>query len=215
MRSIKKGQEPNVLSANKDTWLQAYIDDKKNGTKKYRYRHADIKEALKSETNAKCVYCESSIGQNTPGDIEHIIPSSKNENLHFTWSNLTIACTECNRRKNDYYIEGEEFLNPYVEEVEQLLVHMGPIVSWEANNSRAEISVRTLELNSYQRKELIANKIVSIGDFDNLLERYSSETNPTLKRLLWKQIEVKISKPSEYSAMLKSVLEAKGIQEEK
>ena len=86
---------------------------------------------LKEETGFKCVYCESKIGHNTPGDIEHKIPSSKDEDQHFAWNNLTIACTECNRRKNDYYVIGNEFLDPYSDDVENVLEHHGPLVYWK------------------------------------------------------------------------------------
>jgi len=103
MRTINKKPKPQVLVDNEDSWLTAFKSDRSNSTKKYRYRDKAIKKALIEETGYKCVYCESKIGHNTPGDIEHKIPSSKNIDLHFTWGNLTIACTECNRRKNYYY----------------------------------------------------------------------------------------------------------------
>lgn len=211
MRSLAKTNEPEVLSRNAGHWLAEFLADKTNRTKKYRYRDRDIKRALITETGAKCVYCESKIGHNTPGDIEHKIPSSKEPNMHFTWSNLTIACAECNRRKNDYYAEGDEFLDPYTDPVEEQLEHHGPLVLWKTNCSRAEITVKILELNTHARIELILRKIGVISDFTNLLERYSAETEDTLKKLLWKQIEEKTDRKSEYSAMLLSVLSAKGI----
>jgi hypothetical protein len=82
----------------------------------------------------------------TPGDIEHKVPSSKNRRLHFVWSNLTVACTECNRRKLDYYEIGAEFLDPYSDPVEDCLIHLGPIVYLAPGHQRAEITVRTLSL---------------------------------------------------------------------
>lgn len=88
---------PNVLAINHDEWLTAFLADKTNKTNKYRYRHSEIKITLTEETGWKCVYCESKIGHNTPGDIEHKVPSSKDEHRHFNWENLTVACTECNK----------------------------------------------------------------------------------------------------------------------
>ncbi len=123
MRKIQKLQIPEILASNSAKWLSEYIEDKSSSNRRYRYRETDIKNQLKQETADKCVYCESKIGHNTPGDVEHKIPSSKNINLHFDWNNLTIACTECNRRKNDYYEEGIEFLDPYEDDVEVLLEH--------------------------------------------------------------------------------------------
>jgi 5-methylcytosine-specific restriction endonuclease McrA len=116
MRNLKKVPTPKILEDNVAAWLAEYLADKANPTKRYRYRNDDIKGALRDETGFKCIYCESKIGHNTPGDVEHKIPSSKVPEEHFTWTNLTIACTECNRRKNDYYETDEGFLDPYNED---------------------------------------------------------------------------------------------------
>lgn len=211
MRNIFKIGEPPILSDKHAEWLSEYEADKTSNTKKYKYRHPDIKQSLKEETGFKCIYCESKIGHNTPGDIEHKIPSSKRPKLHFAWGNLTIACTECNRRKNDYYVVGDEFLDPYTEDVEGMLEHHGPLVLWKTNNTRAEVSVKKLELHSGKRKELFDQKIGKIEDFNNLVERYTTEEDVILKGVLEKQIENKLDKQSEYSAMLISVLAKKGI----
>lgn len=214
MRSLAKLDEPEVLKNNHGNWLQEYNKEPQNSTKRYRYRHPEIKTTLKQETGNKCIYCESKIGHNTPGDIEHKVPSSKQRDLHFVWSNLTIACTECNRRKNNYYEVENEFLDPYSEIVEEVLEHHGPLVLWKNKNNRAEITVKTLKLNDHSRSELIIRKITSIDDFNNLLERYLSETNTPLKELLWRQILKKISKSSEYSGMLISVMKVKGMMDD-
>jgi len=211
MRAINKKPKPQVLVDNEGSWLTAFKADQSNSTKKYRYRDKQIKEALKEETGYKCVYCESKIGHNTPGDIEHKIPSSKNIDLHFTWSNLTIACTECNRRKNDYYEEGSEFLDPYSDDVEQLVEHHGPIVYWKAGSTRAEITIRLLELNSKSRMPLILNKMEKLEEVSNLFERYESEPNETLKSLLKRKLIEMTETNSEYSGMILEVLSKKGL----
>lgn len=210
MRNLTKLGEPEVLALNHECWLIEYKADKESSTKKYRYRHRDIKEALKAETGYKCVYCESKIGHNTPGDIEHKIPSSKDEEQHFIWSNLTIACTECNRRKNDYYEVGNEFLDPYSDDVEASLEHHGPLVFWKSANTRAETTIRILELNGNNRQQLVERKINKLEEFSNLIERFLVQTG-ALKMLLWKQIQEMTGLGSEYSAMLDEVIQKKGI----
>lgn len=211
MRAINKKPKPQVLVDNEDSWLTEFKADPSNSTKKYRYRDRQIKEALKEETGHKCVYCESKICHNTPGDIEHKIPSSKNIDLHFTWGNLTIACTECNRRKNDYYEESAEFLDPYSDDVEQLVEHHGPIVYWKAGSTRAEITIRTLELNSESRMPLILNKMEKLEEVSNLFERYESEPNETLKSLLKRKLIEMTETNSEYSGMILEALSKKGL----
>jgi HNH endonuclease len=211
MRKLEKLPCPEILSDNFDGWTAEYLADKTNSTKKYRYRHPSIKDVLKNETGWKCVYCESKIGHNTPGDIEHKIPSSKVENLHFAWGNLTVACGECNRRKNDYYEEGDEFLDPYVDDVENAIEHYGPVVGWRNGNERAEITVKTLELDTVVRFSLISRKIEKIEELNNVVERYAKEQNPTIRILMRKKIERMMDKTSEYSGMVKAIIEAKGL----
>lgn len=211
MRKLIKLEIPDILADKQDEWLGEYLHDKCNTTKKYRYRHPDIKLKLKEETAWKCIYCESKIGHNTPGDVEHMIPSSKKEEFHFIWENLTVACTECNRRKSDYFEEDNEFLNPYIDDVENLVEHYGPVMGWLNGNIRAEITIKTLELNGHNRISLISRKIEKIEEFNNLIERFINASNIILKALLKRQIVNMLDIKSEYSGMLLSIKEQKGL----
>ncbi len=211
MRKLAKLAIPDLLAQKASNWLNEYKNDQGNSTKRYRYRDQAIKSTLKNETFNKCVYCESKIGHNTPGDVEHKIPTSKNIDLHFDWNNLTIACTECNRRKNDYYSASDSFLDPYLDDVEDLVLHLGPVVSWKNGDSKAEISVKTLELHSNARENLISRKIEKIEELNNLVERYNKETNPTLKKIHKKGILRMMEISSEYSAMIISILKTKNV----
>jgi hypothetical protein len=62
MRQLQKLPKPAVLEQNEIPWLAAFVDDPDNPTKRYRYRHPEIKSTLRTETSDKCVYCESKIG---------------------------------------------------------------------------------------------------------------------------------------------------------
>jgi uncharacterized protein (TIGR02646 family) len=210
VRCLEKLSCPSVLIDNQQNWLEKYLQDKNNHTNKFRYRHPDIKEQLKAETGWKCIYCESKIGRNTPGDIEHKDPSSKAIELHFDWRNLTIACTECNRRKNDYFDDAISFLDPYNDDVEGMIEHLGPLVTWVSGNRQAEISIKILELNTHKRLPLILRKVEKMNEFFSLLERWYQEEG-LLKDLLWKDIEDRVDRFEEFSGMLLSVLKAKGL----
>ena len=167
---------------------------------------------MKTETGFKCIYCESKIGHNTPGDVEHIVPSTKDEDKHFDWDNLSIACTECNRRKSNYYKDGEEFLNPYSDiDIEELIEHCGPIVNWRNGNVRAEVTVKTLKLNNKERIELIIRKIEKIEEVNTLVERYIAEKHLALKKIIELQLVEMTNTESEYSGMVKTLLMQKGI----
>lgn len=210
MRCLEKLEEPAVLRASAEKWKAEHLEEPDNATKKYRYRHRDIKDTLVKETGWKCVYCESKIGHTTPGDIEHKVPTSKRPERRFVWENLTVACTECNRRKNDYYDEDCAFLDPYEDLVEDLLIHHGPVVSAVAGNVRAEVTVRTLDLTGRNRMQLILRKIEKIESINNLLARWSQESNDTLRRVLEMEVMAHTEKSSEYSGMVIAILKGNG-----
>ena len=207
MRNLQKLDCPDILRDNHEKWLEELAEDPTNSTRKSRYRAKPIKDQVKSETGGKCIYCESFIGHNTPGDIEHIHPVKHFPEERFVWENLSLACTECNRRKSDYTHAVYPFLNPYSDDVEKAVTHLGPIVTWEVGNQRAEITIKKLEINSHGRKELVFRKIEALAEFDNLLERFASEKNEVVREILRLELLSKADIHAEYSGMMKSIIE--------
>lgn len=209
MRKLRKLSEPDVLISKRDSWESAVRDNSGSEYAKTQYRHQDIKSRLKEETGSKCAYCESYIGHNTPGDIEHKIPVDHDESQRFVWANLTIACTECNRRKNDYWsdIEEERILDPYVDDVEMMLIHYGPIVAAQPGHKRAEITVGLLGLMDYlKRSSLIQRKIERLKTIQRLCERFTRETSPLLRRILEEELTNATTINAEYSMMVRTML---------
>jgi len=203
MRNLKKQPIPGVLSANADDWLAEYIADPGSDTKRNRYRHAEIKRSLRVETAGKCVYCESKIGHTSPGDVEHKAPSSKRADLHFDWDNLTLACTECNRRKSAYLVQNFEFLDPYKDNPESCLVHVGPYVFWAPGNDRAEITIRRLELHTHARFPLVERKLETLEKARQLLDLAASPgAGELLAALRRSELELMQAAEAEYSAMV-------------
>ncbi|OLT62075.1 RNA-guided endonuclease IscB [Moorena bouillonii] len=60
----------------------------------------EVKEYLLAKWGRKCVYCNA---ENTPLEIEHIVPKSKGGSNRV--SNLTLACRPCNQKKGNKYVE--------------------------------------------------------------------------------------------------------------
>ena len=208
MRRLTKLSEPQILADNEADWLAAWKGDKQNATKRYRYRHPDIKGTLVAETGWKCVYCESKIGHNSPGDIEHKVPSSQ---VHFDWMNLTVACAECNRRKNDHYDAASPFIDPYLDDVERMILHLGPIAVWSGGDTRAEVAVSILDLHSMNRLALVARKVELLQSACHLIERLQTEVDATLKKLHQRDLKRLVAIDGEYSAMLLALLRLKGV----
>jgi hypothetical protein len=86
MRNLPKGLPPQSLTESKESW-DRMLGENPSDVNKNRYRHPEIKAALLYETHHKCAYCESKIGHNCPGDIEHKIPKARRQDLIFNWNN--------------------------------------------------------------------------------------------------------------------------------
>lgn len=201
---FKKGK-PQILIDNETEWTQnliKYIDEGvlyKDIAEKHKnlYREITIKDAIIAETNEKCAYCESKLLHIEFGDIEHIKPKSKFPNLSFNWENLTLACTVCNNNKRAYWEEGEnELINPYVDDISEHLVFIGPLLVHINNSSRGEITWRKLKLN---RIELIEKRSEKILQLQNLISQYGKESNAVLKEILRGEIIDFVAEDKEFS----------------
>ena len=215
MIKISKTAKPQVLIENAPTWTKEYCDCLKAGKEpskeiKYRYNHPKIKQALEKETHGKCAYCESKIKQVAYGDIEHILPKNKNAcpELYVEWSNLTLACEQCNRAgKGTYYDPNLPLVNPYTDSPDDYLRDFGPLIMPLPGNDRGIATEKVVKLN---RGALVERRIERITSIETLLQRWVKETNPTLKKLLEDELHDEYSKEKEYSSTVKSFLKGNG-----
>jgi hypothetical protein len=100
------------------------------------------------------------------------------------------------------------FLDPNVDDVENLVIHVGPIVFNVPGEPRSEVTVRMLELNKLEsRKELIARKVEKLEQIRNLAERIARENNPVLKKFMLEDLSEHCAVSSEFSGMVKAFIE--------
>ena len=202
MIRLNKGQIPPILSSNKEDWDSIYKEAIRNGGKCPRYyAHGSIKDALKTETNGKCAYCEAKSAHVSWGDVEHIRPKATNENLVHDWLNLTYACSICNNNKSDYDSE-PRLINPYSDDPEDFLMATGPVINGILGAVRGELTIRMLGLN---REELFLRRCEKIESLNILLNRWSEASGP-LKDLLWQELLKEVSADKEFSFVLKKYL---------
>lgn len=204
MIKLDKLQEPDVLRLNKAQWTQEYKTAKHSGAAnidelKNRYRHPEIKQQIVRETHEKCAYCESKIRHTYPGDIEHIKPKSDFEDDIFEYENLTLACGECNRRKNDNYDEDIGIMNPYEVEPEEHLLAYGPLIFPRPGDDTGKLAYELFDLN---RTELIERRKDSLDYLQLQIDQYASEKNAVLKKLYKRKVEKFKDASNEY-AMVK------------
>lgn len=215
MWKIAKIDKPQVLVDNAALWTKEYCACLAAGKEPSqeiatRYNEESIKKALEKETHKKCVYCESKIKHVTYGDIEHILPKNKNArpDLYVEWTNLTLACEQCNRSgKRKYYNPSLPLINPYVDNPELYLQDVGPLIMPVLGNNRAIVTVNLLKLNRVPLIEQRTDRIISV---DNLLQLWNKETDPTVKEILAEQLHDEYAEEKEFSSTVKNYLLSRG-----
>lgn len=210
MINLVKNPIPTVLATNAMTWTAEYLTALAAGlvpdTIQRRYRHPDIKAAIKEETHEKCAYCESRVAHVYPGDVEHIAPKAIVPNRVFDWSNLTYACSICNNKKGDYYNIANQLLNPYEDEPADHLVAFGPSIFHHPGDPRGEITQKRLALN---RTELIEKRQEKLEALNELIERWSAQLPGGLRDTLRDQILAEADRDKEFSFVLRSYIHSR------
>lgn len=213
MIKLFKLSKPQILIDHAEEWTRQYCDclnrDEKPSTEvANRYNNPEIKSTLEKETNGKCAYCESKIKHISYGDIEHIIPKSNKPELYVEWTNLTLACEQCNRSgKRTYYNPTKPLINPYQDNPIEHFQALGPMIFHFPGDERAFITENKLKLN---RSELITRRTERIQSVEGLLFNWEREKEGTIKDILADQLRQECMPDKEYSFVVKYFLIARG-----
>lgn len=169
------------------------------------YKNQDNKQALFSSTYGKCMYCESKIIHTEYGDVEHIKPKSKYPQLEFSWDNLGIACTKCNRKyKNDNYDEDNPIVNPYDEEPLDYMIAIGALLFPKQGCERGEITINNLGLN---RPALIEKRQEKINLIDKAIKACFRTSNNNLKANAIIELKREGDANNEFSMFIKAFID--------
>ena len=213
MIKLKKTAKPQILVDYAQDWTNDYLDCLKKGntpsdTIKNRYKHPEIKKALKAETHEKCAYCESKITHIDYGDVEHILPKNKNArpDLYVDWDNLTFTCTRCNRDgKKDYFNPKAPLINPYVDDPDNYFKFVSNFIHPKntGNPNIAQITIDTIKLN---RLELAERRKEVIEEVRNLLLAWNTAADSIVKATLHHTLQEYCNPDKEYSAFVRHFL---------
>lgn len=208
MVELNKQPKPEILKEKGNQWTQdlmSYVHSDKNIPENIggRYRHDQIKTAVKLETSEKCAYCECKVTHQYPGDVEHIIPKSAYRRLTFIWGNLSFVCYWCNNHKRDFIDKSCKLLNPYRDQIDLHLQAFGPLIMHINQSKRGELTWREIKLN---RKELIDRRTEELEDLQNLIDKYEAESSSGLKELLRQELISCTEGEAEFSFVKKQYL---------
>jgi 5-methylcytosine-specific restriction endonuclease McrA len=179
---LAKGDKPQVLVDNEETWTTEYLAAIPRGEAKRheRWRHRQIREALRDELAGKCAYCEGFVKDVAFPHVEHIIPKGLRPDLAHRWENLTSACPRCNVAKDDFYDEENGLLDPYQDDLDAHLIFLGGLINWGLGSFRGELTVRRLGLN---RLDLINARAKRLGEVRQVVDEWHT-AEESLKEVL-------------------------------
>lgn len=215
MIKLNKGAEPQILLDNSINWrneLLGYIkrNEKVPSAVSNRYNNSQVKASLKEEVKSKCMYCESKVSHVSYEHIEHVKPKAKDmyPELTFDWNNLGLACPVCNMNKSDEYDPNLPVLNPYIDQPNNFLFATGPYVFGKPGQARGKLTEKLLELN---RVDLIEQRLERMEAIRLLMDSYENEKNPTLKKIIYKEIIRELEENREYSFVINSMVNIVGV----
>lgn len=212
MIKLTKAPEPAHLTNNKALWtaqLLAHIatgqEIPKNLTNNYNAK--EVKDALRTESKSKCMYCESTVGHITFEHIEHIKPKAKQKfpHLTFEYSNLGLACPKCNMNKSDTYDTANPFINPYIDNPDSHFIGIGSLVWAVSGDARAKLTEIEIDLN---RPELLEVRNERMKAIRSLIDNYNITPDGSLKVALRKEIDKEIAENKPYSFCAKHLVKA-------
>lgn len=204
MIRLHKGPPPDILVNKAAEWTKEYRDalaaKTMTDTIRYRYRHADIKAALRRDSHNKCIYCESDIGF---GQTDHIHPVAKCPDEIVSWANLALVCTECNTHKSDYYAPAEPLINPFADEPSAHLWFLGPMVFAVPGDV---VGLRTAEQIQLNRWDLIQKRTKRLERLAPLIEQWRTHPSGATKSILQKAILDEAADAMDYAATVRACL---------
>ncbi|WP_157850915.1 HNH endonuclease [Mycolicibacterium obuense] len=205
MRKLDKSDIPASLAANGAQWTAKFMAVP-DPSKPVVWRDDELVASLKTETHAKCAYCEGKILDVSYAHVEHILPKSERPELVVTWTNLTIACQVCNTEKREYHDVSLPLVNPFTDDPTEFLEFNGPFISEKDGNARGERTVDRLNLG---RTPLLLARAEKIDFIRRLLSRWQTATG-TEKDTFELVITRELEDDREFVQSLRAFASAKG-----
>ncbi|MGW8185040.1 MAG: HNH endonuclease [Candidatus Moraniibacteriota bacterium] len=187
MRKINRPACPNSLALTKN------------------YKHPENKTVLVNASFGKCMYCEEMILSSQFGDVEHIKPKSKFQDLAFNWDNLGWACSKCNSAKADKYYENNAFIDPYNEDPEDYIIAIGAFLAQKKGSERGELTISEISLN---RNELVEKRYEKIKKIEKAINSCFRTKDEKLKNNALEELKGEANEDKEYSLCIKHMLKS-------
>ena len=150
MRSINRLNEPDILKRKGDDWKNNFVLSDKSRPDNSKYGHPEIKASLEAMSFHKCYYCEREL-KGTIKEIDHFIEVAERRDLAFEWTNLYLACDNCNGKFPNSQIPVAHVIDPCNttdEEIEEHLTFEDEQIKAKNNSAIGLKTIQKYKLNS-------------------------------------------------------------------
>jgi uncharacterized protein (TIGR02646 family) len=194
MRDVERSKMPKSLRENGANWTAELLkerrkkkpDPKRVRSLTNRYKRSDVRDALARMYNGLCCYCEAEIGVVATDHIEHRKPKNRFPRNCFTWTNLHLACPNCNQAKGQRWIA----THPILDAVKDIPIrnHLtygmrgGLGVKRSARTPRGRTTMQLADLNRPKLRDARAR--VALDVLDLIQELNSDPDSPRTSELL-------------------------------
>lgn len=208
MRTVRRLSEPNSLKSKKKGWKQDLLkclkDPKCAKTQKEenlrkKYSQTDVRKKLSTMYKGYCCYCESVVNTITTEHIEHRKPQSKFPGDTFEWTNLHLACPDCNRKKSDKYNYKYPILDSCSDDLDD---HLSYILFYrKARSFRGKTTIDHADLN---RDELLTQRTIVYHRVQQAIESLQDNPNDPANGLTIELIKKEYA--GQFGSLVRTVL---------
>ncbi|MEZ4297270.1 MAG: hypothetical protein R3B70_20065 [Polyangiaceae bacterium] len=209
MIPIARLEEPRILREKKAEWTADFQASSKKRPDSSKYAHREVTATLRSMSHEKCFYCETREGKLS---VDHYIEVAERRDLAFEWTNLYLACGECQNKMPNTSIPAAKCVDPCETGVEPA-AHIGfkhdravPL------SERGDCTVRKYRLNERllalqrARQLLLFTDVVEHLDKSQIREERKALSTEELAKLR------SFAAPHEpFSLMFSTLLKSKGL----
>ena len=182
MHRVDRGPEPNGLDLLRSRYTQRWVSHYRHGSGPVPSdsRWATFLPNLRSIFSGSCAYCE----EGCRGEVEHFRPRSQFPELVYEWSNLLLACHDCNHAKGPKWPSGgyidpcDKSRSAYPERFFDFDLTTGDLIPKPglsaSRRAKAERTVRDLKLNEIQHQK---NRLFRIAIISAIVRQGPSVAN--------------------------------------
>ncbi len=214
MRYIERLPKPDILVRKEKEWLKNFLASGKKRPDASKYRHKKILSALNAMSFHKCFYCEKEL-KGVSSEIDHFIEVAEDKKLAFEWTNLYLACDNCNNKSPNKTIPTTDVLDPCKDSDPQITEHItfeDEIICAVNNSVKGLKTIQKYKLDTEQLDYLRGKRLQVFYKIINGMRKKAMEDGQkVLNQKDLEKLKAFANKDKPFSLMFENLLQDMGL----